>query len=151
MFLLDTDKLSLHTRSQIQKEYDSEEEDDEIDVESESDDAPELLTSREDFDQIMDEFLEQFEILGGKMKPTLSGETGAKKLDILRRELRQGMVKNRNQDDDYEDDDVHVLLDEKDEKDRWDCETILSMFLRSCVIAMFLTLGRIVLSHIQQF
>ena len=53
------------------------------------DEAPPLLTSREDFNAIMDDFLENYEILGGKMRPVLEGATGADKLATFRRALRE--------------------------------------------------------------
>jgi protein LTV1 len=42
---------------------------------------------RADFEEIMDDFLERFEVLGGKMKPVMSGKTAVEKLDTLRTEL----------------------------------------------------------------
>ncbi|KAJ3559000.1 hypothetical protein NM688_g602 [Phlebia brevispora] len=70
---------------QIQKEYESDEELE--DEDSDSDSAPELITSREDFDTMMNEFLDNYEILGGKMKPVLPGETPAEKLETMRKAL----------------------------------------------------------------
>lgn len=114
---------------QIQKEYESDEaEDEDANQASDSDEAPELLTSREDFDQIMDEFLEQFEILGGKMKPILPGETGTEKLDTLRRELGQAVLRDHDGDSEDDDDDDVLMPLERDEKERWDCETILTTY-----------------------
>lgn len=79
----------------------------------------------------MNEFLDQFEILGGKMKPVLAGETGAEKLETLRKELGQGVLRTNDGDGDgEEDEDGDILMPlEKDEKERWDCETILSTYL----------------------
>lgn len=78
----------------------------------------------------MDEFLEQFEILGGKMKRVLPGETSTEKLDTIRRELGQAVVREHGDDSEEDEEDVLMPFD-KDEKERWDCETILSTSLIS--------------------
>ena len=51
--------------------------------------APDLITSREDYDGMVDEFIERYELVGRKLKPVLPGESGADKLETLRRALRQ--------------------------------------------------------------
>jgi protein LTV1 len=95
---------------------------------SDSDDAPELITSREDFDSIMDEFLNDYEQLGRKLKPKLPGETGPEKLDTIRRAMGQDeRVRIGEQEEDDDSDDIYAPL-EDDKKDRWDCETILSEY-----------------------
>ncbi|THH02351.1 hypothetical protein EW026_g503 [Hermanssonia centrifuga] len=108
---------------QIQKEYDSDEE--EEDEGSDSDSAPELITSREDFDDMMNEFLDNYEILGGKMRPILAGETAVDKLDTFRKAL--GEAKIRDQGEDSEDE-ILMPTDIDEAKDRWDCETILTTY-----------------------
>lgn len=113
---------------QIQKEYDSDEEDeteDHSDSRSDSS-APELITSREDFDSMMNEFLHEYELVGGKMRPVLEGDSAINKLDTIRKAL--GEVKIREQVDDDEEDDVLMPLDIDEKKDRWDCETILTTY-----------------------
>ncbi|KAK7686584.1 hypothetical protein QCA50_010184 [Cerrena zonata] len=111
---------------QIQREYESDEdEDDETPSDGES--APELITSREDFDSMMNEFLDNYEILGGKMRPVLAGDTATEKLDTIRKAL--GEVKIRDvQSDEEDDNDILMPLDVDDKKDRWDCETILTTY-----------------------
>ncbi|GJE86246.1 LTV domain-containing protein [Phanerochaete sordida] len=109
---------------QIQKEYESDE--DEEDEGSDADDAPELITSREDFNDMMNEFLENYEILGGKMRPVLAGDTPTEKLDTLRKAL--GEAKIRDDADSESDEDILMPVDIDEEKDRWDCETILSTY-----------------------
>lgn len=99
-----------------------------------SEEVPELITSREDFDAIMNEFLDNYEILGGKLRHVLPGETGADKLDAIRKGL--GAATLRDQDGDSEEDDIMMPLDIDERKDRWDCETILSM-LDSEVVCFF--------------
>ncbi|CAL1694244.1 unnamed protein product [Somion occarium] len=113
---------------QIQKEYDSDEDGDERDEGlSDMASAPELITSREDFDAMMNEFLDNYEILGGKMRPVLAGDTAAEKLDTVRKAL--GEVKIYQEESDEEDDDnILMPLDVDDKKDRWDCETILTTY-----------------------
>jgi protein LTV1 len=111
----------------ILREYNEDEEDEE-DVHShdgtDSDEAPDLITSRDDFDSMVNTFLNDFEILGRKMKPKMEGETGMEKLDAFRRAMGQD-ERNRIANDD-EEDSLDDLFPDKDKKDRWDCETILS-------------------------
>lgn len=115
------------------KEAEDEDEDENpaSDSEEDDDEAPELITSRDDFESMMDEFLDDFELLGRKMRPKLAGETGVEKLDTLRRAMGQDDRVRLNDDDDARDDDILMPLDFDDKKDRWDCETILSKSYRS--------------------
>jgi protein LTV1 len=93
--------------------------------------APELITSREDFESMMDEFLNDYEQLGRKLKPRLPGETGPEKLDAIRRAMgRDERVRIVEQEEDDDSDDIYAPLEEDDKKDRWDCETILSEYHR---------------------
>jgi len=115
----------------ILKQYNSDEESDPSEEQDADDDeAPELITSREDFESMMDEFLNDYEILGRKMKPKLEGDSGAAKLDTLRRAMGQDerVRVARDGEEDDEDDDVLMPLDIDDRKDRWDCETILTTY-----------------------
>ncbi|CDZ96654.1 Uncharacterized conserved protein [Phaffia rhodozyma] len=74
---------------QIEKMYeeDSSDDDDPSDQEYDSDgepiDAPELVT-REDFDTLIDDFLDNFEIVGNKLKPVMEGDGPMGKLATLR-------------------------------------------------------------------
>ncbi|KAJ7508634.1 Low temperature viability protein-domain-containing protein [Mycena galericulata] len=114
----------------ILKQYNSEDESEpsEDDLQDE-DDAPELITSREDFESMMDEFLNDYEILGRKMKPKLEGDSGAEKLDTLRRAMGQDeRVRVERDGEDEEEDDILMPFDIDDRKDRWDCETILTTY-----------------------
>lgn len=74
---------------------------------------------------MMNEFLDNYEILGGKMRPVLAGDTAVEKLDTLRKAL--GEAKIRDDDDESGDEDILMPADVDEEKDRWDCETILCM------------------------
>lgn len=112
-----------------------EEEDDDIpdDEESEDDDdddeAPDLLAAREDFEAVLDDFLDNYELVGKRMRPVLPGDNAVEKLDTIRRAL--GTVRlnpdAQDDDDDDNDDDIPMPHDIDEKPDRWDCETILSM------------------------
>lgn len=113
----------------MEKEYNEEEGENVPPLsDEEDDDTPELITSREDFDMMVNEFLHDYEILGRKMKPKLEGDTPTDKLDTVRRALGQD---DRVRVNDDSDDDVQDLLTSEatSKEDRWDCETILSMCL----------------------
>jgi protein LTV1 len=112
----------------MEKEYDSDQNDGNDREDSEHSDgsaAPELITSRDDFGALMDDFLDNYEMLGRKMKPKLEGETGVEKLNTIRRALGPAhLVSPGIQDSDETEEES--LAEEDREKDRWDCETILS-------------------------
>ncbi|KAF7337639.1 Protein LTV1 [Mycena sanguinolenta] len=113
----------------ILKQYNSDEESEPSEEDDADDDAPELITSRADFESMMDEFLNDYEILGRKLKPKLEGDSGAAKLDTLRRAMGQDeRVRATQEDEDEDDGDVLMPLDIDDRKDRWDCETILTTY-----------------------
>nr|GAT61310.1 predicted protein [Mycena chlorophos] len=109
------------------KQYEEEEDTEPSADEPDDDDAPQLITSRDDFESMMNEFLDDYEILGRKMKPKLEGDNGAAKLDTLRRAMGQD-ERVRIEDGDDEVDDIIMPLDIDDRKDRWDCETILTTY-----------------------
>ena len=78
---------------------------------------------------MMDEFL-QLELLGNKLAPSLEGDTPTDKLDAVRKALvadddaakRQALLDRVYVDDTK----VPIPVDVDEEKERWDCETILS-------------------------
>jgi len=74
---------------------------------------------------MMGEFMDGYEILGGKMKPRLEGDTNIEKLDTIRRALGPVTIRDYDEKDDG---DVPILVEIDDMKDTWDCETILSKF-----------------------
>ena len=76
---------------------------------------------------MMDEFLEKYEVVAGKMRPTLPG-SATDKLDAIRKALGDAKLRD-DEETDSEDDDILMPLDVDDKKDRWDCETILSKAL----------------------
>jgi protein LTV1 len=107
-----------------------EEEDDET-TSQDSDEAPELIASREDFESIMNEFMGKYEVVGRKIKPILEGDSGADKLNTLRRAMGHDddriLVENDGGIDVAAgEEDVWAQYDDDPKKDRWDCETILS-------------------------
>lgn len=117
----------------ILKQYNEDDEDKEesgSNEDGDSDEAPELITSRDDFDSMVNTFLNDYEILGRKMKPRMEGESGLDKLDSLRRAMGQDervrIMNGENEEVDDEKFDAHLFPSDDDKKDRWDCETILS-------------------------
>ena len=112
---------------QIEKLY----QDDDVDDEDEEDDgdddeAPDLLEARDDFEAVMDDFLDNYELVGKRMQPVLPGDTATEKLNTLRCALG-GMRINPGADgDDADEHDIPVPCDIDEKQDCWDCETILS-------------------------
>lgn len=117
MLTVDIDKMML-------REYNSDDDDaEEQDENSDLDEAPQLITSRADFASMMDEFLNDYEILGRKLKPKLAGDTGPEKLDTLRQAMGQDeRIKAEKYEDESNDDLIDII---EGREDRWDCETIL--------------------------
>lgn len=76
---------------------------------------------------MVNEFLDEYEVLGSKLKPKLEGNSGVDKLDTIRRALGQDerilIAPEDNKEDELL---MREVVDEP--KDRWDCETILSKF-----------------------
>ncbi|CDO73162.1 hypothetical protein BN946_scf185007.g217 [Trametes cinnabarina] len=112
---------------QIQLEYEDSDEDEEEPTLDDPDEAPDLITSREDFESMMDEFLEKYEVISGKMRPVLPG-TATEKLDTIRKALGEAKIRDEAEESDTDDDDILRPLDVDDKKDRWDCETILTTY-----------------------
>jgi len=113
---------------QIERGYVTDEEADDPEESADSDPAPQLVTSREDFDLLMNEFLDNFEVLGGKLKPALPG-IGAEKLETLRSAMGYDHRITERGDDassGSDDEDIYAALEREDKRDRWDVETILS-------------------------
>lgn len=126
--------------------------------EDEDDDRPAKVfaPARADLDQIMDEFLSRYEVLGGKMRPVLEPtageEGGAGKLDRIRRELASLDIGEEEEGEDPEKTarrkekerileavdrqereatgkKDRIRIDWEKPKERWDCETVLSAFI----------------------
>ncbi|KAG1771304.1 Low temperature viability protein-domain-containing protein [Suillus occidentalis] len=121
----------------MEKEYgsgkgeDVEEENDDVSSEL-SDEAPELVTSREDFEAMMDDFMDNYELLGRKLKPVLPGDSGPEKLNTLRQAMGQDeRVRIRSADDDDDelgDDRLFDGYNAAEKEDTWDCETVLTTY-----------------------
>jgi protein LTV1 len=79
----------------------------------------------------MEDFLDRYELVGGKVQPILEGSTGAQKLETLRNAMVEGMSRmdiQYNLGDDDEEDNIPMpsIVGVGKDKERWDCETILS-------------------------
>ncbi|KAI0673590.1 Low temperature viability protein-domain-containing protein [Trametes maxima] len=112
---------------QMEREYaDSDEEDEEFSLDD-LDEAPDLIASRDDFESMMDEFLEKYEVVAGKMRPVLPGNA-TDKLDAVRRALGEAKIREDADESGSEDDDILMPLSMDDKKDSWDCETILTTY-----------------------
>jgi protein LTV1 len=88
----------------------------------------------------MEDFLDRYELVGGKVRPILEGSTGAQKLETLRNAMVEGMsrmdIRDNTSDDDEEDNiPMPSIVGMGKDKERWDCETILSKWF---VIRVFL-------------
>jgi len=105
--------------------------DDFIDSDEESDEAPDLIAARDDFESVMDDFLANYELVGRRMEPVLPGNTPAEKLDTVRRALGEMRV---NPEEGSKEDQIPMPEDVDGKKERWDCETILCEFSMSIFI-----------------
>ena len=97
---------------------------------------------------MMDDFLDNYELLGRKMKPVLPGDSGVDKLNTLRRALGQDdrvRIGVTGDEDGSDEEKILMPFEEEDKKDRWDCETILSKFSSSCLLSCFTDLCK---SHV---
>jgi len=112
------------------KEY-RDERDDQDDISNDGEqsaEVPELITSRNDFDSMVNDFLSNYEILGRKMKMKLEGGTGPEKLNILRQTMGQGRHDQIADLESEEDGEDIFRTDQENEKAKWDCETILTTY-----------------------
>lgn len=121
---------------QLEKEYasdseDADSEDEATEPEDDGEEAPELVAVRDDFEALMEDFLDRYELVGGKVRPVLEGHTGAQKLETLRNAMVEGMsrmdIRGDMSDEDEEDNiPMPSIVGVGKDKERWDCETILS-------------------------
>jgi protein LTV1 len=75
----------------------------------------------------MDDFLQNYEVAGGKMKSSLHG-SGPEKLQSLRVAMGRDervMVEDLDREG-AKDDDVYAVIEEDEKRERWDVETVLS-------------------------
>ncbi|KAJ1653893.1 Protein ltv1 [Dispira simplex] len=88
---------------------------------------------REDFENILDEFLDKYEIVGRRMATKTEGESGVEKLDIIRQTLARATLEDTQDHnalkpsprDEY---DVIHCRDTDKRYDTWDCESVLSTY-----------------------
>ncbi|WAQ83091.1 hypothetical protein PtA15_3A458 [Puccinia triticina] len=137
---------------QIEKEYESSDTESEGGSEASNATATPGPPVRADFEEIMDDFLGRFELLGGKMKPVMPGTTPLDKLDTLRSELlgpaaqpdtlrerravKEQILAHLKADQQAHDArpsqaaarDRYSTLERDDPQDKWDCQTILSTY-----------------------
>lgn len=74
----------------------------------------------------MDDFLHNYEVSGGKMKPSLPG-SGSEKLQSLRLAMGRGeCVTVEDSDQEGKDDDIYAVIEGNTKPERWDVETVLS-------------------------
>lgn len=78
----------------IEEEYNEDDEDEEDYLSGEE------LEERQDFDAILDEFLEKYEIVGRKMEEKLEGESSAAQLDAVRQQLLKTHIKEEVEEND---------------------------------------------------
>ncbi|CAJ0847561.1 8963_t:CDS:10 [Entrophospora sp. SA101] len=118
------DKLRLLDEQfeKIEKDYMSEET-------SDSETSIKSSQVRNDFSEILDEFLDKYEIKGRKMLTKPDGETSTKQLELIRQEL--SLNKNNSKNNIQRKKDLYVKVQsEGKHKDRqiWDCQSILSTY-----------------------
>src|ERR1700761_4882777 len=116
------------------REYGEEDEDEDNDVshdddsDEDNDKVPDLINSA-DFQHLTDDFLNNYEIVGGrKLRQVMPGETGTDKLDALRTALGKDRILEhiqRQAQTPERDNEIPMPVDIDDIQDRWDCETIL--------------------------
>jgi protein LTV1 len=74
----------------------------------------------------MDDFLHNYEVSGGKMKPSLHG-SGPEKLQSLRLAMgRDERVMVDDVEEEAKDDDIYAAIEGDEKRERWDVETVLS-------------------------
>ncbi|KAF9425764.1 hypothetical protein BGZ94_007240 [Podila epigama] len=119
----------------IEREYESDSDEDE----ERTDLASEEL--RKDFDSILDDFLDKFEIVGSKMVPRLEGATSENKLTTIRNAMlvdddeksvatTVGGTKSRKKKDEDIPEEIQTDFRSRAERmrDNWDVQTILSTY-----------------------
>ncbi|WAQ91299.1 hypothetical protein PtA15_14A181 [Puccinia triticina] len=143
------------TKLSIEKEYEWSDTESKEGLEASNVTATPGQQVRADFEEIMDDFLGRFEVLGGKMKPVMAGNSPLDKLDTLRSELlgpaaqpdchlercavKEQILAKLKADQRAHDSrlalpsqaairEQYTTLDWHDQQDKWDCQTILSTY-----------------------
>ncbi|KAH8549386.1 Low temperature viability protein-domain-containing protein [Umbelopsis sp. PMI_123] len=116
----------------IEEEY----EEDESDFFDSDEEDEEPMVAREDFNAILDDFLDKYEVVGKKMVPRLEGDTSEAKLDSIRNALGAA----RLSDDENETpmpsrptknnrvEGVDIWERPVKQRATWDCQTVLSTY-----------------------
>ncbi|KAG2227798.1 hypothetical protein INT45_002036 [Circinella minor] len=125
----------------IEEEYLREEDEDEY-----YEQQGQTLEEREDFESILDDFLDNYEIVGKKMQPKLEGESGGQKLDTIREALAATKLSDNEKDDDdnesvgtvtaqtvnksrrHETENLELWERPVQKRDTWDCQSVLSTY-----------------------
>ncbi|CEH13832.1 Uncharacterized conserved protein [Ceraceosorus bombacis] len=128
------DKLeALYEQDSDDEEEDEDEDEDEQRSATDVDSSVPKDLSREDFDQVIDEFLSTQEVYGGKLKERLGGlDLGpVEKLGLFRKELGRPLISRREELEGEEsesesEDEPPMPRSAADDRDKWDVETVLS-------------------------
>ncbi|ORX49091.1 Low temperature viability protein [Hesseltinella vesiculosa] len=105
------------------------------DDEEEEEEEGQTLEERADFDAILDEFLEKYEVVGRKMAPRLEGDTSVAKLDTIRHALDTLAISEAYNDDETKPTRKHdpelnklIMPVEPKHHQTWDCQSIISTY-----------------------
>ena len=95
------------------------------------------MVTREDFESILDDFLDKYEVVGRRMVPKLEGDTSEAKLETIRNALGEARLSDDDKDEKpmpsrpvKEDRIEGVDVWERPVKQRaaWDCQTVLTTY-----------------------
>ncbi|KAJ2726119.1 Protein ltv1 [Coemansia sp. Benny D115] len=130
----------------VEAMYEEEDSESNPDEDYMGDGTGESVSTRPDFENVLDEFLNEYELTGKKMQVVLEGGTGQGKLDTVREALLDANVtpeesrravlatglkmfaednmRTREEDDK----ELEAMLLQKEERTPWDCQTILTTY-----------------------
>ena len=91
-----------------------------------NDEALDLLEAHNDFEAVMDDFLDNYRLIGKCMQPVLLRDTATKKLNTIHCALGGMHINSGTDRDDADKHNIPVPCDIDEKQDCWDCETILS-------------------------
>jgi hypothetical protein len=89
----------------------------------------------------MDDFLHNYEVSGGKMKPSLR-DSGPEKLESSHLAVGrcERLIAEDSDQEGREGNDVYAVIDEKGNRERWDVETVLSESYHTRMISLSILL-----------
>lgn len=100
-----------------------------------------ISKERADFEAILDDFLDNYEVVGNKIAPKLEGEDSVQKLDTIRKALDRINIKEENEEEAEERErkqrsksssksklDDPWARPEQRKKATWDCQSVLSTY-----------------------